>query len=113
MVEGDRRADDPWRQALSERMATMESQHSALRTAMNENTILTSAASVKVDTVSANLDKLATSLQGIIKLSSSLDGTIDIAARLGGFAKWTVTMAAVGLIIWASFKYIVAQAFVK
>lgn len=87
MGETDRRAPDPWRENISERMGALEAGHQSLANQIKANTELTEG-------IKKNTDEL-------MSVFKAIKGAITVAGWGGTLAKWvTVVAIGVGVVVY-------------
>lgn len=86
----DRRASDPWRADITQRMQAMETAHQEMKVNLEANTRVTQA-------VKANTDE-------IVEFFASAKGAFTVLGWLGKVAKWVTAIAAAAGAVWALTK---------
>ena len=90
MIEREhfRRAEDPWRADITQSIDLLKAQHSEIRAAVDQNTIIT-------NDIKANTEE-------IIEFFKAGKGFFKIAGYAGTVAKWVTAIAAAIAGVWAA-----------
>jgi len=90
MVEKEmRRSDDPWRADITQSINLLKSQHSEIRAAVDQNTIIT-------NDIKANTEE-------IIEFFKAGKGFFITLSYLGKAAKWVTAISGAIAVAWAAF----------
>ncbi len=82
--------DDKWRSNMSDRMDDMETLQTELKTAIDENTAMTT--------------QVRDNTEEMVELFKTMKGGLKILAALGTVAKWISAVSAAGAVVWLATK---------